>query len=518
MRTVGAERGGPGPSARRPPFERPAPAWGRPALAVGGGVALGLAFPPFDLAPLAFVGVAAFLASLRGIRATTRILLGFVFGLAFFGLLLLWVRRAGLHAYVALVATESVFPSLFALAAGPVLDRRSSAATVGASALWILIMEAARSRFPLGGFPWGSLGLPVVGTPLALIAPLGGGIAVAWVIAYLSAALASFPRARLRSGLATIAPALALVGLGLPFLGQPSVGQELRVAVVQGNVPLPPELASPPRTARVLADHVALTRAIAPGSVDLVVWPEGVVDLDVERPSPGQLAPPPLAGLARETGAWIVAGVVSDAGPGRFRNSAVAVDPSGSVAGVYDKQRPVPFGEYVPGRPFLGFITALRAVPADMVPGSGPRPLPVPGGPIGTPISYEVAFSRIVQRFAAEGARAVVVPTNTSSFGPRAATAEQQLQATRMRALELGLWVVQSAPSGISAIVDPRGRVVERTDLYEAAVLRSAIRLADPSTPFARWGEGPSLLLASSAVLWFLVSAAPGDRARTGAG
>lgn len=481
-------------------------------------MALGLAFPPFDLAPLAFAGVGAFLASLRGIRGTSRVLLGFLFGLAFFGLLLLWVRRAGLHAYVALVGTESVFPSLFALGAGPILDRRPFATTVGASALWVLIMEAARSRFPVGGFPWGSLGVPVVGTPLALVAPLGGGIAAAWVVAYLSAALASSPWAGLRSGLATIAPTLALVGLGLPFLGQSSMGRELRVAVVQGNVPLPPELASPARTARVLADHVALTRDIAPGSVDLVVWPEGVVDLDGPRPSPGDPARPPLAEVARETGAWVVAGVVSDAGPGRFRNSALAVDPLATVAGVYDKQRPVPFGEYVPWRDHLGFVTALRAVPEDMVPGPSPRPLPVPGGAIGTPISYEVAFSRIVQGFAAEGVRAVVVLTNTSSYGPRAATAEQQLQATRMRALELGLWVVLSAPSGISAIVDPRGRVVERTDVYEAAVLRGTIRLADPSTPFARWGEGPSLLLASSAVLWSLVSAPRGDRTRTGAG
>lgn len=137
-----------------------------------------------------------------------------------------------------------------------------------------------------------------------------------------------------------------------------------------------------------------------------------------------------------------------------------------------------------------------------MVAGPGPRLVPVPGGTAGTPISYEVAFSRIVQGFAAQDAGAIVVPTNTSSFGPRAATAEQQLQATRMRALELGLWVVQSAPSGISAIVDPRGHVVARTPLYQSAILRGSIRLATSSTPFARWGEGPVILLALMASTW----------------
>jgi apolipoprotein N-acyltransferase len=219
------------------------------------------------------------------------------------------------------------------------------------------------------------------------------------------------------------------------------------------------------------------------------------------RPSVGDPAPPPVAELARDLDAWFLVGTVSDAGPGRFRNSALSVTPSGSVAGVYDKQRPVPFGEYVPWRRHLGFISALRAIPRDIAPGTDPRLLPVPGGRVGTPISYEVMFGRIVRGFAAEGAEAVVVPTNTSSFGADAATAEQQLLSTRMRASELGLWMVQSAPSGISAIVDPSGGVVARTELYEAAILRGSIRLTPASTPFARWGERPVVLLAAGTAL-----------------
>ena len=108
---------------------------------------------------------------------------------------------------------------------------------------------------------------------------------------------------------------------------------------------------------------------------------------------------------------------MSGAGPGAFRNSALSITPEGVVAGAYDKQRPVPFGEYVPFRTYLGFVTTLRAVPSDIIPGAGPRLVPVPGGRIGTPISYEVTFSRIVQGFAADGAEAIVVPTNTSSYG-----------------------------------------------------------------------------------------------------
>lgn len=499
----------PGPagvSARDPsialgtPCEPPVRRLARPALALASGATLALAFPPFELGLLAVVAPAGLLLATRGIRPLARIALGALFGLAFFGILLAWAMRAGLHAWIGLTVTEAAFTALFALAAGPALERGPIVGSLGASALWVLVMEVLRSRFPLGGFSWGSLGDPLMGTPLAAVAPVAGGVAVAWLACYLSALLASALRREARAALGLL-PAVLLVAASAAVFPPPVEGPALDVAVVQGNVPLPPEPASPERTAQVLADHVALTRTIPAGSVDVVVWPEGVVDLEGPRPSVGEPAPPLLAELAGGLDAWFLIGMVSDAGPGRFRNSALSVTPSGSVAGVYDKQRPVPFGEYVPWRRYLGFITALRAVPSDMVPGPGPRLVPVPGGRVGTPISYEVTFPRIVRGFAARGAQAIVVPTNTSSFGPDAATAEQQLLSTRMRARELGLWVVQSAPSGISAVVDASGRVVARTDLYEATVLRGSIRLAPASTPFARWGEGPVVLLAFGAAL-----------------
>lgn len=136
-----------------------------------------------------------------------------------------------------------------------------------------------------------------------------------------------------------------------------------------------------------------------------------------------------------------------------------------------------------------------------MVPGPGPRVLQVPGGLVGTPISYEIAFAGIVRGFAERGAQLIVVPKNTSSYGPDAPVAEQELQLTRLRAVELGLWVIKAAPSGISAIVDPAGQIVERTDLYEAAILTGEVRLGESNTLFVRWGEGSTMLAAVAAVL-----------------
>jgi apolipoprotein N-acyltransferase len=120
---------------------------------------------------------------------------------------------------------------------------------------------------------------------------------------------------------------------------------------------------------------------------------------------------------------------------------------------------------------------------------------------MGTPISYEVAFPTIVRGFAQRGAGLIVVPTNTSSYGPHAPVAEQELQLARLRAVELALWVIQAAPSGISAIVDPDGEVVTRTGLYEAVILTRTVRLAAPTTWFVRWGEVPVIVASIGIVL-----------------
>lgn len=489
-------------------------------LGAFGGLALAASFPPWNLAPLAVVGPALLLVALRGRRIIVRASIGLAFGAAFFGALLSWTGRFGLHAWSLLTVGEAAFAVVLAVAAGPVLlARRPLVAAAGWAGLWVLVMEVARGRFPFGGFPWGPLGGPFVGTPVDALAPLGGALAMSGAVAFGGAVIAVAIGGGRRAALAGSVAVVVLVGAATAVRPAAPTGSHLEVAVVQGNVPLPPAPASPERAAEVLADHAALTATLRPGAFDLVIWPEDVLDLDAPRPGPGEEASEPVAGLARRLGAWFLVGVTSPAGPGRFWNSALVVDPAGRVVGAYDKVRPVPFGEYVPGRRYLGFVTALRAVPRDMVPGPGPRVLPLPRGLVGTPISYEVAFSGIVRGFAEAGAELIVVPTNTSSYGPDAPVAEQELQLARLRAVELGLWVIQAAPSGISAIVAPDGRVVARTGLYEPAILTGEVRLGDAATFFVRWGEGPVAGAAVAAVLIAILPQArtwarrPGHRA-----
>lgn len=144
-------------------------------------------------------------------------MLGALFGLAFFGILLAWVMQAGMHAWVVLTVTEAIFVATFAWAAGRVLERGPILGAIASSALWVLIMEASRSRVPLGGFPWGSIGDPLVGTPLGLVAPIAGGIGVAWLTMYLSALAAAAVRRQVGAAAWGLVPAVGIVVLSLPF-------------------------------------------------------------------------------------------------------------------------------------------------------------------------------------------------------------------------------------------------------------------------------------------------------------
>lgn len=415
------------------------------------------------------------------------------FGIAFFSLLLMWIRIFGNLAFASLVIQQTLM-----LAGGLVLARAilfGLGSGVGEGwrratfAPAFLAVEYLRSHIPYGGFPWGGLGYSQHDSEWMLRSAAYGGV---WGITLLLAAANStvaelFVRARKRKR-AAVVPLLSVAALLVSTAFLPvsePLGEPLRLAMVQGNAP---EGLDDPHAddLTVFANHVRLTEALTPGEVSLVVWPESSIDQDpASHPEFGV----PLREIVLQTGAHFLVGTTIILPGDRFWNTSIFISPDGEEAGRYIKMRLVPFGEFVPARSlFEPWVEELRQVPLDGVPGSAPTVFQVPEGKFGSVICFESTFPGFVREFVKRGAGFLVVSTNNSSF-QRSHASRQHLAFSQLRAAEHRMWVAHTALTGISAVISPDGSILENTDLFEPALLTPTVRMATTRTAYGRFGD-----------------------------
>ena len=463
------------------------------------------AFPPLDLGFLAFVGPAPFLWALRRARSARESWwLGFVYGFAFFGAMLWWIIIFGPVAWLPLTAALATYAGLYGLVLH--LGRTWSSwrwwtLAVGGWALW----EFLRARFPLGGFPWGSAGMPIGTIPGARgaaqwIGPTGWSVMVIAVAAGL-ALLADEERDRrpLEVGVAVVLGLSILGAIFSPSAGGPTV----RVAMIQGDSPCPRVHCTDEKQI-IYNNHLTLTRTIATGAVDLVVWGEDAFGGQFNPTFNPEVASQ-MGGEALRIGAYLLAGGTRPAGPGFFDNYNVVFAPDGSIIGEYRKTHPVPFGEFVPMRELLEIVPQLDQVPNDMRRGDGPVVFPIEvrsgRGLLGSVISFEGAFIRTMRGEVGAGADLLVVATNEGSYG-RGPASDQLIGMVRMGAASLGMDVVQVAVTGRSTIIRADGSVGKRTALFEPAVVIDRVHLQDSRrTLYAATGDWLQLAFIASAVL-----------------
>jgi apolipoprotein N-acyltransferase len=231
----------------------------------------------------------------------------------------------------------------------------------------------------------------------------------------------------------------------------------LDVAIVQGSTPCPFEHCPPNERLGTFQQHLELTRRIAPGSADLVIWSEGSTGSSNADPVLNPEIGAAIAGEARRIGAWFLVGSDRPLNETHWENANVVFDPEGELVGEYRKQHPVPFGEYIPWRPVFDWIPDLAQVPRDMIPGEGPVVFDIGDGVMmGSVISFEGGFARYPRQHAREGANLMVVATNEGSYGTTPGS-DQFIGMTRMRAAELGTPVAHAAVTGRSVFVDESG-------------------------------------------------------------
>lgn len=457
---------------------------------------------------VSWLGPACLLLGLRGLAPGAAARAAFAAGLAAHVAVLHWIHVVTVtygHAPAVVgplaVALLALYPAAFVAAFGAGAAWLGERRAVGlpspwaAAALWAALDHGR--HVVLTGFPWAVLGYAQHRNPALLaLAPWTGVVGLSFVVALGGAALAALGAARAagrpvpRTAVAALAAVALVHAAGAAGLAR-DAGEEglarVRVAVAQGNIDQGVKW-SPGWAERTLAIYEDLTRRAAAAGAQVVLWPETAVP---GSPDAFPELADRLAGLARETGAALVVGALGfqDAGGRRrFWDSAFVWDAAGAFVGRYDKAHLVPFGEYVPLRGLLGrFIEAVARGTADTDVSAGPGPNALDiglaagaGAPhalrAGVPICYELLFPDLVRRFAGDGAEVLFAITNDAWYG-RTGAPYQFLAITALRAAESRLWTARAANTGVSALIDPRGRVREQTRIFERDVRVGEIAL-----------------------------------------
>ena len=486
----------------------------RLAIAAPAGLLLALSFPPYGWWPLALSLLT------RGVSARAGALIGLIYGLVFFAVLMRWMTVIGPDAWIGLSLLEAAF--MVPLGAALAVTARLPGWPLVHAALWVGA-ELLRARIPWGGMQWGRLAFGQAGTPLTTYAALGGAPLVTFVTALAGAALAYLVvEVGLRRRWRSAGCLVAVAGIAATFgaaaaVPTPTAGQRtVTVALVQGNVPRLGLDFLGQREA-VLRNHVRLTdelaRRVAAGELpkpDLVIWPENSSDIDPYRDPAARAL---IDGAVRRVGVpTLVGAVINSPDPDEIYN----VGPGDQ----YIKRHPVPFGEYVPFRDLLErYITRLERVRRDFAGGSRPGVLDVGPARLGDVICFEVAYDGLVRDVIRGGGQALVVQTNNATYG-RTGQTEQQLAMSRLRAVEHGRPVLIAATSGISAVIAADGTIVQRSAEFVPELLVHQVPLRTGQTVATRVGAVPEWLLALAglaAVGWAVWAGRPRtrpDRAR----
>jgi apolipoprotein N-acyltransferase len=422
--------------------------------------------------------------------------LGLVAGAVYFTGTLYWVTGVmttygGLNAVLSVVVAAlligylALYPAVFSLVLGVALRR------FGPSAIWLspwiwVATEWARSTL-FSGFPWvllGSSQAPVL--PVAQAASVVGVFGLSGLVALVATAAADLAVSRRTShrvgaaGVALLLVVTVAAGTFRVVDGRLTrTGSVLRVGLVQGGVEQ--ELKwDPAYRDIILARHLSLTRQVIGRGVGLVIWPESSTpfffDAEVQYAEP-------VRRLAAESRTPFLIGTDEfergvDGAPNRIYNTALLVGPDGESRQAYRKIRLVPFGEFVPLKNLLFFVGPLVEAVSDFSAGTEPVVFDADGRRFSVAICYESVYPDLAQAFVDGGSQLLVTITNDAWFG-RSSAAYQHFDLGALRAIEQGRYVVRAANTGISGVVDPYGRALARTPLFEQTVTAVDVRLLD---------------------------------------
>ncbi|MGA8432882.1 MAG: apolipoprotein N-acyltransferase [Candidatus Sulfotelmatobacter sp.] len=401
----------------------------------------------------------------------------------------------------------ALYHGLFGLLIGLLAARsrqqasQSWRALAGAPFVWVAV-ELARTR--VTGFPWNLLGIAQVdNAALSRIAQWTGVYGVSFEIAVINVAIAAaflVPRKK-RGALLMAALASAVVLQAGRLIDPPASVSDRAALLLQENIPVAADW-SQPLFESTLKDLSSLSeRSVSEADngarnkgqtvPDLIVWPESPAPFFTNDP----FFRGAIGDVGRHTNVWVVTGAIgtSPATQGgshasQMFNSAALVSPEGQWTARYDKAHLVPFGEYLPFPSLFSFAGGLTKEVGEFTPGQSRIPLDAGGSRLGVFICYESIFPDDVRQFANNGAQVFVNISNDGWYGDSGAYA-QHLNQTRMRAIENDRWILSATNTGVTASIDPWGRLAAQIPRKVRATLVAAYALTSVTTFYTRHGD-----------------------------
>ena len=480
------------------------------ALALFSGALLALSFPRFGHPAFAWIALVPLLIALSGWRGRAgqpplrAFTLGLTTGALYFIGTIYWtgavVRTFGglampvaVLAMLLLASYLALFPALTALITARLINRAGTGALLLMPAAWVAT-EFSRG-YLFGGFPWVPLGnSQVTVLPVAQLASVFGVYGLSALVAFVNAAIAYAVRSCGRNRIIAIATTVVVLagvgGWGARRVVAGSLireGTPLRVGLIQGNIAQEDKW-NPREARRIFTTYVAMTRDAVRRGAEFVIWPESSTPFMFEEDEAGETA---VRDLAREVRVPILFGsdqVDRTGSVTRLFNAAFLVTPEGETAAIYRKIHLVPFGEYIPFKQLLYFVSPLVERLAEFAPGTSMVMLPVGSHLVNTAICYEIVYPSLIRQAVVGGSQLLTTITNDAWYG-RSSAPYQHFALASMRAIEEGRYLARAANTGISGVVDPYGRVVQQSAIFEQVGLVEDVRVLTSRTIYSVIGD-----------------------------
>lgn len=498
--------------------------------ALASGVLLALSFPKYGHPAVAFIALVPLYVALSGwngqpgtapgVSTGRGFRLGLIAGFVHFAGTVYWTGATvqtfgGLPWPVAVFVTGllvlymATYVALASAASAIFIRRFGLAGLALAPAAWVAA-EYTRG-FLFGGFPWIPLGNTMVTfLPITQLASLVGVFGLSAFVALINAGFAATALAAGRRRVVALAGTVVMIAAASVWGGQRlaanrlTQGEPVRVGLIQANIAQVDKW-NPARAGMILDRYLQLTRQAADNGADFLLWPESATPFFFQDDPEAEV----VRSMVRQLGKPLLLGSdeVERATPkDRYYNAAFMLDTAGATSAVYRKMHLVPFGEYVPFQSLLFFVGPLVEAVSAFTPGERVTMLPVREHMVSTAICYEVTYPSQAREAVRQGSELLTTITNDAWYGESSA-AYQHFEMAAMRAVEQGRYLVRAANTGVSGIIDPYGRVLIRTNLFETVAVVGEARFVQERTLYARIGDLVALVATVLTVLALGVAA-----------